>query len=211
MPECTSVCPGVSEEPGRGRGRGHGTPMGSGRKLLFPVAFITCSLSAWQPRSGRAQVTSCILALRVPPCTYLEWARFLFSVWAHPASAATRRSVARAADLWPCLVAEQGALCKSQAREVDDPKLPRNLCISFPGGGFRTPRPKLELQTMEENPGLGWSPWPPPGVLVGPPVGPGFYPRPPSTPPFSSPPAGGTEPTAPGAASPPHTTPSLSI
>lgn len=52
------VCPGVSEEPDRSGERGHGTPMGSGRKVLFPVAFIMCSLSASKQRSGRPRVAS---------------------------------------------------------------------------------------------------------------------------------------------------------
>lgn len=95
------VCPGVSEEPDRSRERGHGTPMGSGRKVLFPVAFIMCSLSASKQRSGRPgsppRENRDILAVPAPPSIYLEracflfpGARFLFPVWARPAPAATR-------------------------------------------------------------------------------------------------------------------------
>lgn len=100
------------------------------------------------------------LCLPLPPSTWSGHAScFLSGLVGHP--------LPPRACLWPCLVAEQGALCKCQAGETDDPKLPGNLFISFPGGSFRPPRAGLELETKEENLGLGWSPWSPPQVSIG--------------------------------------------
>lgn len=121
--EGVSVCLGVSEQPDRGggwRGEGMGRPQGmEGRSpSLLPssrAARVPASQGVAAHGSPQRENNG-ILTVCAPPCIYLEWACFLFSVL-HP--------LPPRAHLWSCLVAEQGDLCKSQARELGDPKLPR--------------------------------------------------------------------------------------
>lgn len=125
-------------------------PMGREGMLLCPATRVMSSrgvTASWLPLSKNKHIQAVNCA---PFCLYLEGSCFLLCIWASPASAATQRWVAGALALWPGPLVEQGACCKSQARETE-PMFPGDLCLSFPGESFR-----LELQTMKENPGLLW-------------------------------------------------------